>query len=177
MYKRQCLHGRQKHQCKECGGSQIYEPIHRTAGLKLAELPDVLEQWDLELNPSAIDPSSIAAGSSKRYYWRCPKGPDHIWDAPVGRRTRGIGCPFCANVRVSVTNSLATKFPSIAEQWHPSMNGDLTRSDVMPMYNIRKVWWKCPKGAEHEWEARINKRTKPKGTGFSYCDSVRIRRS
>jgi hypothetical protein len=29
-------------------------------------------------------------------------------------------CPFCVNQRVSVTNSLAMRFPVIASQWHPT---------------------------------------------------------
>ena len=128
------------------------------AGLKLGDFPKVLKQWDSSLNPSNIEPSSLSAGSAKRYYWRCDQGPDHVWPAPVHRRTLGIGCPFCASQRVSVTNSLATKFPHIAAQWHPTKNGDLSPSDVLPMYNVRKVWWKCPEEDDHEWDDKCANR-------------------
>ena len=150
-------------------------------GQKLADFPEVLEQWDAKLNPIDIDPATVAAGSSKRYHWRCSQGPDHSWEAPVGRRTLGIGCPFCSSIRVSVTNSLATKFPSIAEQWHPTKNGDLSPSDVLPMYNVRKVWWKCPEEDDHEWEdkcaSRVSNFKRTGGGGCPMCAGRRVVKS
>ena len=55
--------------------------------------------------------------------------------------------------------SLAETHPEVAKQWHPSLNGDLTPSDVTPGSN-KKVWWKCDKGDDHEWEAIINGRSR-----------------
>ncbi len=59
-------------------------------------------------------------------WWRCPKGPDHEWEAALSDRQKSNGCPFCSNKRVSVTNALAIVAPRVASEWHPTKNGALT---------------------------------------------------
>ena len=51
--------------------------------------------------------------------------------------------------------SLAEANPLLAEEWHPTKNGDLTPLTVAAHSN-KKVWWlgKCG----HEWEATVNNR-------------------
>ena len=56
--------------------------------------------------------------------------------------------------------------PSLAKEWHPIKNGALTARDITPNSN-KKAWWKCKKS--HEWQARINNRTR--GIGCPYCNS------
>ncbi|MBK7398956.1 MAG: zinc-ribbon domain-containing protein [Myxococcales bacterium] len=99
-------------------------------GLYLSEYPELCAQLDREYNDLDIDPDEIRHGSGKRLWWRCKEGPDHIWEQRVCNRTRGSGCPFCAGVQVSVTNSLATRNPEVAAQWHPTLN-KLTPSEVV----------------------------------------------
>jgi hypothetical protein len=50
---------------------------------------------------------------------------------------------------------LATVHPDLANEWHPTMNGDLTPRDVSSG-TTKKAWWLCEKG--HEWVAEINSR-------------------
>jgi len=57
-----------------------------------------------------------------------------------------------------VTNSLANLFHEIATEWHPTKNGDLTPDQIVAG-SRKKVWWKCPKGPDHEWSARLDHRT------------------
>ncbi len=40
-------------------------------------------------------------------------------------------------------NDLATLYPKLAKEWHPSKNGDLTPESVLPNSN-KKVWWLLP---------------------------------
>ncbi len=47
--------------------------------------------------------------------------------------------------------SLAQTHPDIAKQWHPTNNGDLSPSDVTKGSH-KKIWWKCDKEDDHEWE-------------------------
>jgi len=54
--------------------------------------------------------------------------------------------------------SLAETHPELAKQWHPSKNGELSPEKVSKGSN-KKVWWKCPEGDDHEWEAIIALRT------------------
>jgi Probable Zinc-ribbon domain len=96
----------------------------------LANYPELVAQLDQRTN-GPLDPKGIAFASGQRLWWRCPEGPDHLWEAPVRRRTAGHGCPFCTNLRVSITNNLAAVVPEIARQWHPMKNGKLTPRDVV----------------------------------------------
>jgi DNA-directed RNA polymerase subunit RPC12/RpoP len=50
---------------------------------------------------------------------------------------------------------LQIKAPHLAQEWHPTKNGDLTPSTVSP-YSMKKVWWKCERG--HEWQASVSNR-------------------
>jgi len=131
--------------------------------------PDVAAQWHPTKNGD-LTPDKVVAGSHKKVWWTCSEGPDHEWEATLKNRTsgRGRGCPFCAGQRLSVTNSLATQFPEIAAQWHPTKNGALTPDMVVAGSN-KKVWWKCPEGPDHEWEATLSSRTS--GTDCPRCNS------
>ena len=53
--------------------------------------------------------------------------------------------------------SFAETHPELAKEWHPTKNESLTPYDVTPGSG-KKVWWKCEKGDDHEWEASIKVR-------------------
>lgn len=90
-------------------------------------------------------------------WWKCPKGPDHEWQAKIATKTQGsFGCPFCISRYMSVTNTLATVYPKIAKEWHPTLNKPTTPKDVT-CHNTGKYWWQCKK--KHEWYQGINIRT------------------
>jgi len=61
---------------------------------------------------------------------------------------------MCSNKRIVKSNCLATTHPDIAEQWHPTKNGNLTPNDVVAGTRAN-VWWKCLKGYDHEWKSNI----------------------
>ena len=62
-------------------------------------------------------------------------------------------------------------FPDVAAQWHPTENGDRTPDQVVAGPH-KKVWWKCDKGPDHDWEATLSSRTS--GTGCPYCAGQRV---
>jgi len=70
----------------------------------------------------------------------------------------------------AMENSFAEKFPEIAEQWHPTLNGNLKPSDVSTGSGI-SAYWVCPKNPEHVWKTRINSRGK--GRGCPICAGKR----
>jgi predicted secreted protein len=131
----------------------------------LADYPELVAQLDRATN-GPLAPETIARASKKRLWWRCRRGPDHLWEAPVSRRTAGHGCPFCTNLRLSVTNTLEAVAPAIAAQWHPKKNGKLTPRDVVSG-TPRVVWWRCPVNPAHEWRRAIVARTL--GSGCPHC--------
>jgi hypothetical protein len=70
-----------------------------------------------------------------------------------------------SNVILGV-NDLQSVFPKLAEEWHPTKNGDLLPSQVA-MKTTMKAWWQCKLG--HEWKAIISNRSN--GVGCPYCTS------
>jgi len=70
--------------------------------------------------------------------------------------------------------SLAETHPEVAKQWHPTKNGELTPNDFTPGSG-KKVWWKCDKGDDHEWEAIIVSRSK--GNNCPICSNQKIVKS
>ena len=62
--------------------------------------------------------------------------------------------------------SFGASYPELAKEWHPTKNGDLTPFDVAPKGH-NKVWWKCDKADDHEWQTAIYNRTS--GKGCPYC--------
>lgn len=47
-----------------------------------------------------------------------------------------------------VENSILTKRPELAKEWHPTKNGDL-KPEYITYGSHRKIWWLCEQG--HEW--------------------------
>lgn len=139
-------------------------------GKSVAEArPELIAQWSPRNAESAYE---VKPGSSRKFWWVGPCG--HEWEAPADNRVyNGTGCPFCATrgwkkLR-SGENDLATRFPEVAAEWHPTLN-DCLPSETLP--GIKKhAWWLCST-CGREWRALLNMRTS-RGTG---CPSCRGRR-
>jgi hypothetical protein len=63
-------------------------------------------------------------------------------------------------------NNLRDKHPDVAKEWHRTKNGKRKPSEFISG-SKKKVWWKCPKVDDHEWEATITNRTH--GSGCPFC--------
>jgi hypothetical protein len=133
----------------------------------LNSFPEIAEQWHPTRN-RPLKPENVAAYSNQNFWWKCKRGRDHIWQARVNNRTANRnGCPFCVGQRASVTNSLATLYPELAQEWHPKRNGELQPTDVT-RGSRKRVWWRCPFNRRHEWEVSIADRVRG-GTGCPLC--------
>ncbi len=133
--------------------------------------PEVAAEWHPTKN-GALTPQNIISGTHKKYWWKCNKGPDHIWEASPGKRIEGKGCPYCSGNKVSVTNSLLINQPRIAAEWHPTKNGSLKLKNVTTGSN-KRVWWKCNEGPDHEWEATISNRV-ARGSNCPCCAHAKL---
>lgn len=69
--------------------------------------------------------------------------------------------------------SLADLFPDVASQWHPTLNGDLTPFDLK-VVSHKKVWWKCDKGDDHQWDSQIKSRTLAGQVNHPFCVNQRV---
>lgn len=133
----------------------------------------VARQWHPTRNGdwTAFD---FTHGSNAVVWWKCKRGPDHEWQASICTRTGGLtGCPFCAGQKVSVTNSLPSKFPKIAREWHPTRNGKLRPTDVTWGSSKNKVWWKCRRYDDHVWQTTVVQRTSH-GRRCPFCTHQKV---
>ena len=133
--------------------------------------PELVVEWDFGRNGD-LKPTDLSAGSGRRVWWTCSRGPDHRWRAKPNNRTRGTGCPFCANRRVSVTNSLATRFPEMAAEWHAERNGALSPTGVVATTS-RMAWWCCRRDEEHVWRASVRARVRDQSS-CPFCSNDRV---
>ena len=138
--------------------------------------PKLVKEWH-PIRNGDVTPNSVASGTMKKFWWQCKFG--HEWEASPNKRSAGRGCPECSKktrVKVKIENmikqdgSLLNNNPELANEWHPTKNGNLT-SDMVTLNSNQKVWWlgKCG----HEWEARIAGRNK-KGSGCPVCANLQI---
>jgi hypothetical protein len=88
------------------------------------------------------------------------------------RSTLHSGEYLHAGTRRPHHSSLSSKYwvsgyPKLVAEWHPTLNGDLLPRNVS-YGSGRRVWWKCAKGPDHEWQATPNSRTTGK-SGCPFC--------
>ncbi len=148
--------------CPICSNRKI-----STSNCLAALNPLLAKEWHPTKN-GELTPNDVFPSSTRKVWWKCVKGNDHEWEASVNHRATGNGCPVCSKHKIVVSNCLATLHPEIAKQWHPLKNGELSPNDVSSGSG-KKVWWKCEKGADHEWESSINNRVK--GSGCPVCSN------
>lgn len=82
--------------CPRCGNLLAQKKHSLTSSIKnnfYEKNPELAKEWDYELNKS-IDIHSISSRCSKKVFWICAKC-DHKWQATVGSRISGNGCPVC----------------------------------------------------------------------------------
>ena len=81
--------------------------------------------------------------------------------APIGAAFRA------ARRQKSGSRYWVAGYPRLLAEWHPTKNGDVFPDEVS--YGSRKLlWWKCPKGPDHEWSAPAKSRTTRK-RGCPFC--------
>ena len=135
--------------------------------------PFLAKQWHTPLNGD-LTPNDVTSGSNKKVWWKCDKGDDHVWESTIGNRSSGRGCAICSNRKFVHSNSLAMTHPQLAEEFHPTLNGRITKNDV-GAGSHKKVWWKCEKGDDHIWDAPPNQRVA--SSGCPICSNRRTVKS
>lgn len=115
-------------------------------------------------------PEKVSAGSSKRKInWICSAG--HEWvSSVVNQSKKKEPCGICPPVDIDLQGKdLATCFPDIAAQWHPTKNP--VGPDMVSYGSKKKYWWIDSLG--HDWEATVTARTSA-NQGCPYCSGNRI---
>ena len=129
--------------------------------------PKLSKEWHTTKNGN-LTPFEICAASNKYAWWICAKG--HEWEAIIGSRNAGSGCPYCSNQKICEDNCLETVNPILAKEWDYAKNDGLTPKEVGSGAR-RKVWWICKDG--HEWEDTIDNRSRG-NRNCPYCSNRKI---
>jgi hypothetical protein len=112
---------------------------------------------------NTIDVRTMPYSSEEKAWWKGRCG--HEWEATIIGTAMGAGCIYCNGKRLLIgENDLATKYPAVAKEWHPTRNNELQPDNVLPGSDL-KVWWKGACG--HEWKTSVNHRTS--GTNCPQC--------
>lgn len=155
--------------------SRPLEPFSRYLGVLQSSLAD---RWanSCELALAAgqhVRPRAAATQGSWTATFICSRG--HSSQRTLNTSYTALkhgrdGCPYCAGLRpLAGFNSMAESHPRLAAEWHPTLNGATTPSDVSGAGNSADYWWTCGHG--HEWRATPNNRAK--GQGCPYCSGRR----
>lgn len=154
----------------------------RAAGVarwrSLAARPDLIAELAIERNPAIGDLAEVAAKSTRKLWWRCGRC-GHEWQAAVGSRAAGSGCPQCDRQRkrrpraVAWERSLQARYPALAAEWHPSRNRGIDPAAISPG-SKQRAWWQCAR-CGHEWHPAIDNRAR--GSGCPRCGLVRRART
>ena len=139
--------------CPYCSGARLLKGFNDLS----TKYPKLIKYWNTDKNKTA--PDSIK-NSSKQFWWKCEKG--HEWKASINQIAKTSSCPYCNHTRLprlltKGINDLASQYPELAKEWHPTKNGDLT-PDQIRFNSCDKIWWQCEKG--HEWQREVSLRTR-----------------
>ena len=78
--------------CPYCSGTKVLKGYNDLQTIN----PILAQEWNYEKN-NGITPADVLPYSSRKVWWRCKKG--HEWQATIYNRSKGSGCPICANER------------------------------------------------------------------------------
>jgi hypothetical protein len=167
--------------CPVCANRVIHSDGRNSLGITHPQLAR-------EINPmkNEITSDDITAGSNTRLSWLCSVC-NHQWEAVVANRSSGGGCPACAGQQLHIDgrNTMRVTHPHLAEELHPTKNGDITPDNIFAGA-AQKLWW-CCKTCGLEWRTTGNTRASggrgcpacaqygfnPTLTGYYYVISIR----
>jgi len=131
--------------------------------------PNLMLEWHWVKNKRL--PTTCKAGSNYRAHWVC-QTCQYEWPTQISNRTLyGKGCPACGHrVVVIGVSDLATTDPSLAAEWHPTKNGDLTPQNFRRGSTFMAWWHRDSCG--HDWPALISSRSQ--GMGCGVCSGSKI---
>jgi len=114
--------------------------------------PWITEEWDYDKN-YPLRPENFTPQSNKRMDFICENG--HQISLKIQDRVESGENKMCPDCYLE-ENSVRSKFPKVAEEWHPDKNPDMTPEGTLS-FSDKTVWWVCPRG--HDYERRIRERT------------------
>lgn len=101
----------------------------------ISENAELMKEWNWERNKD-LDPNRLSMACAIKVWWKCSKC-GYEWKTAINKRTyRKHGCLNCSGqVAFPGVNDLATLYPEVAKEWHPTKNAPLTPREVRPKSN------------------------------------------
>lgn len=183
--------------CPYCASKKVC-----TENALVSNFPKIAQEWHPSKN-GKLKVSSVMKFSIKRAWWLCSKCGHEWETTIADRTFQQAGCPACYRARIedkkahhvkaafkpivigetevprawyenpnNKFETLAAKYPKIAKQWHPTKNEEWTPEHFSQASGV-KVWWKCKKGPDHEWQSTIRHRTRNK-QGCPFCAGQKV---
>lgn len=185
----------QKSGCPACGYNWYDGEIHPSSSPITipgktdfpSQYPELFKEWHRERN-SHLDPFSLRGNSHERVFWECSQchyGKNGEWSTHLTQRVgQQTGCPGCGyncfddtyhmtsgtSEAVPGISDVASKYPKLMEEWHPTLNKDLNPNRLKPISKTPAYWrcTKCGHGDDGKWQVRIGYRVQDK-TGCPVC--------
>ena len=85
--------------CPVCSGHKVIPGVNDLA----TKMPELARQWHSFKNGD-WKPSDVAVGSGKKAWWQC-NICGHEWEAVIGSRSKGSGCPKCSKKKKVIFHS------------------------------------------------------------------------
>ncbi len=131
--------------------------------------PELLKEWDYSKNLE-IKPEDVGKSSKRKVWWICTLDKRHQWEAAIGDRVLGTGCPVCKNLLIlEGVNDLGTSHPELAAQIDKDSALFVAGKFYSPGSD-KKLGWRCSFG--HTWEATVRNRVG--GQGCPFCSGKRL---
>lgn len=130
----------------------------------LRKYPESLSRFD---NTKNVGFSPFSLSPRKKVWWQCTEVQGHNWFAAFDTLT-GAVCPLCTSkIAGFVSDDRKLKY-----EFHPTKNGSIKPRNLS-LWSHKRVWWKCAKGPDHEWQTSVKDRTSYK-TGCPFCSNKRV---
>ena len=136
-------------------------------GSLASEEKELMLDWDYDRNSKkGLSPDSLTVKSNKNAHWKCHVCM-HEWKAIISNRTKGVGCPVCANkIVIEGINDLGTTNPELIEEWDEKNLAEGVKYTEITSGSEYKAHWKC-KYCGHRWKTYVYSRAA--GTGCPVC--------
>ena len=90
---------------------------------------------------------NLKAGTGKMLWWRCEHGHEWQQRGYAVVKMQDNPCPECRKPM-----SMAESRPDMALAFHPTLNGELTPSDLTAGTG-KMLWWQCSNDSSHTWQS------------------------
>lgn len=141
--------------CNKCsslvGGAKHVKTLISKNGSLADKNPELCKEWNTAKNGN-LQPSLVTDNSGKKVWWICSVCHGE-WEAIIARRNKGVGCPYCSNIKVlKGFNDYESRNPELVKDWNKQKNS--FSPDSVTAKNSRIVYWKCHK-CGYEWKQKI----------------------